>query len=81
MSALAEGLLDDKVTKKTFLDIAKRLLETAHRELPSADAIRGISSGATPPTLYNFCKDTPLTLQNTHRSGPHLPNWLHHLRR
>ncbi|GIK03372.1 hypothetical protein Aspvir_007441 [Aspergillus viridinutans] len=44
MSALAEGLLDDKVTKKTFLDIAKRLLETAHRELPSADAVRGISS-------------------------------------
>ncbi|KAG2027064.1 hypothetical protein GB937_000800 [Aspergillus fischeri] len=44
MSALAEGLLDDKVTKNTFLDIAKRLLETAHRELPSADAIRGISS-------------------------------------
>ncbi|KAF7161824.1 hypothetical protein CNMCM5623_007289 [Aspergillus felis] len=44
MSALAEGLLDDKVTKNEFLDIAKRLLETAHRELPSADAIRGISS-------------------------------------
>ncbi|GFF37527.1 hypothetical protein IFM46972_05251 [Aspergillus udagawae] len=44
MSALAEGLLDDKVTKNTFLDVAKRLLETAHRELPSADAIRGISS-------------------------------------
>ncbi|RHZ65172.1 uncharacterized protein CDV56_105614 [Aspergillus thermomutatus] len=44
MSALAEGLLDDKVTKKMFLDIAKRLLETAHRELPSGDAIRGISS-------------------------------------
>ncbi|GAQ08135.1 hypothetical protein ALT_5456 [Aspergillus lentulus] len=44
MSALAEGLLDDKVTKNTFLDIAKRLLETAHRELPSADAIRGLSS-------------------------------------
>ncbi|KAH1272764.1 hypothetical protein KXX33_007773 [Aspergillus fumigatus] len=44
MSALAEGLLDDKVSKNTFLDIAKRLLETAHRELPSADAIRGISS-------------------------------------
>ncbi|PKX92798.1 uncharacterized protein P174DRAFT_513321 [Aspergillus novofumigatus IBT 16806] len=44
MSALAEGLLDDKVTKNTFLDVAKRLLETAHRELPSADAIRRISS-------------------------------------
>jgi hypothetical protein len=54
MSALAEGLLDDKVTKNTFLDVAKRLLETAHRELPSADAIRGISSGATPPTLCKF---------------------------
>lgn len=50
MSALAEGLLDDKVTKNTFLDIAKRLLETAHRELPSADAIRGLSSGASDTT-------------------------------
>lgn len=50
MSALAEGLLDDKVSKNTFLDIAKRLLETAHRELPSADAIRGISSGASNTT-------------------------------
>ncbi|KAF7122704.1 hypothetical protein CNMCM5793_000814 [Aspergillus hiratsukae] len=43
-SALAEGFLDDKVTQKTFLDIAKRLLETAHREPPSADAIQDISS-------------------------------------
>ncbi|RHZ59569.1 hypothetical protein CDV55_106216 [Aspergillus turcosus] len=51
MSALAEGLLDDKVTKKTFLDIAKRLLETAHRELPSADAIQKISSAHIDPDL------------------------------
>jgi hypothetical protein len=51
MSALVEGVLDDKVTKKTFLDIAKKLLETAHSEPPSADAIQQISSGATVTTL------------------------------
>ncbi|KAL4894946.1 hypothetical protein BDV59DRAFT_175297, partial [Aspergillus ambiguus] len=43
---MRSGSMSTTVSKETFLDIAKQLLETAHRQAPSAAAVQSISSGA-----------------------------------